>query len=183
MLAAAAVLLSVERICYVVVWRAPELFRAWCRRSVVADGGDPIDVLAMLFGVFKALQIAVFLAWCYVHGDGSLRPPASSAWVLAAGGSLVAAGQFLSASVFSRLGKTGVFYRNKLGREIPWCSTFPFTWFRHPQYVGTVVSIWGFFLVMRFPATDWIVLPLLETIYYVAGAHLEQDRESPPVVA
>ena len=45
-----------------------------------------------------------------------------------------------------------------------------------PQYVGTVLSIWGFFLVMRFPHDDWLVLPVLETIYYTLGARLERER-------
>lgn len=194
MLLGAALLLSVERLCYIFVWRAPDLFRAWCRGAALvptlarrlARSDEPVEVLAVLFVVFKALQVGVFVAWCYVHGDGSLRPaslrPASlqpgaaDAWVFAAGAVLVLVGQFLSASVFSRLGKTGVFYGNKLGRDIPWCRGFPFNWFAHPQYVGTVLSIWGFFLFMRYPAPDWIVLPVLETIYYVAGARWEQDR-------
>jgi len=28
---------------------------------------------------------------------------------------------------------------------------------------------------MHFPAPDWIVLPLLESVYYAAGARLERD--------
>jgi methylene-fatty-acyl-phospholipid synthase len=180
--AGAAALLSLERICYVVVWRASDAFRAWCARAMLTRHRDPIDVLMILFGLFKALQLAVFLAWCYLHSDGTLRPATTSGWVLAIGAAVIAAGQFLSLSVFSRLGKAGVFYGNKLGYAIPWCRTFPFTWFTHPQYVGTVLSIWGFFFFMRFPQDDWFVLPALETIYYVVGAHLEQDREEPVTV-
>jgi methylene-fatty-acyl-phospholipid synthase len=76
--------------------------------------------------------------------------------------------------VFYRLGAVGVFYGNRLGHTIPWCRTFPFSCLSHPQYVGTVLSIWGLFLAMRFPQPDWFVLPALETAYYVARAHLEQ---------
>jgi hypothetical protein len=36
------------------------------------------------------------------------------------------------------------------------------------------MSIWGFFVVMRFPNPDWIALPLLQTVYYVVGARLER---------
>jgi hypothetical protein len=36
-----------------------------------------------------------------------------------------------------------------------------------------VLTIWGFFLGVRFPHDDWFVLPLLETLYYVIGASLE----------
>ena len=36
------------------------------------------------------------------------------------------------------------------------------------------MSIWGFFLIMRFPHGDWFVLPALETVYYALGAYYEQ---------
>lgn len=50
-----------------------------------------------------------------------------------------------------------------------------FTWFGHPQYLGTVLTIWGFFALMRFPAPDWLFVPALETVYYAVGAWLERD--------
>ncbi len=87
---------------------------------------------------------------------------------------LIVFGQILNLSVFYRLGKTGVFYGNRFGHQIPWCRRFPFSWFKHPQYVGALLSIWGFFLVMRFPHDDWYLLPALETVYYVLGAHFER---------
>ena len=37
------------------------------------------------------------------------------------------------------------------------------------SYIGTVLSIWGFFAAVRFPHADWVVLPALETVYYVVG--------------
>jgi methylene-fatty-acyl-phospholipid synthase len=93
---------------------------------------------------------------------------------LGIGGTLIVAGQILNCGVFYRLGKVGVFYGNKLGYDIPWSRAFPFSLFKHPQYVGTVCSIWGFFLIMRFPHQDWYMLPALETVYYVLGASLER---------
>ena len=77
-------------------------------------------------------------------------------------------------SVLYRLGKVGVFYGNKFGHAIPWCRAFPFSLLKHPQYVGAVLTIWGFFLVMRFPHDDWYLLPTLETVYYVLGTYFEQ---------
>ena len=88
---------------------------------------------------------------------------------------LIAAGQTLNVSVFRALGKTGVFYGNRLGQPVPWKRTFPFTWFEHPQYLGTVLTIWGFFVLMRFPAHDWLFVPVLETVYYAVGAYFERD--------
>ena len=176
---AAAVLLSLERICYVWIWHRPAAFSSWCNRPWCAWMGAPIDALARLFYLFKALQVAVFLGWCYVQGNGSLWPLDGSPWSMAGGALLLAAGQLLNASVFYRLGRVGVFYGNKFGYNVPWCHEFPFSVFAHPQYLGAVLSIWGFFLIMRFPHDDWYVLPLLETLYYVVGTYFESDVIQP----
>jgi len=105
-----------------------------------------------------------------------LAPPADNgAAALVIGGVLIVAGQLLNGSVFYRLGSAGVFYGNILGHEVPWCRDFPFSVLSHPQYIGTVLSIWGFFLAARFPNDDWSLLPALETVYYIVGARLE-DR-------
>jgi phosphatidyl-N-methylethanolamine N-methyltransferase len=173
LLLVAAALLSLERLCYLYISHTPERFRRFCQRPAVASLGEPVEVLQKLFYGFKALQFAVFLGWCYVHGQGSLAPVGRGVLPLAIGGALIVVGQMLNGAVFYRLGKVGVFYGNKLGYEIPWSQEFPFSWFKHPQYVGTVCSIWGFFVVMRFPHHDWYMLPALETVYYALGAAFE----------
>jgi methylene-fatty-acyl-phospholipid synthase len=167
-----AALLSLERLTYAAVWRAPNAFRRWSDHHTHLHSA--IDTLALLFAGFKVLQAAVFLGWCLIHG-GSLRPYSTDVRVLLSGAVLIAAGQALNLSVFRALGKVGVFYGNRLGHHVPWRHTFPFTWFDHPQYVGTALTIWGFFVLMRFPAPDWLFVPLLETIYYVVGAWFERD--------
>lgn len=169
-----AALLSLERLCYAWIWRAPEAFCAWCDRPAVAWVGKPVDVVQKLFYGFKVIQGAVFVGWCYVYGQGALWTLSGNAWSLGLGGILIVVGQILNVSVLYRLGKVGVFYGNKLGYETPWCRAFPFTLLQHPQYVGTVLSIWGLFLLMRFPHDDWYLLPLVETVYYALGAYVEQ---------
>jgi phosphatidyl-N-methylethanolamine N-methyltransferase len=173
LLLAAAALLSLERICYIWISRAPDAFRAWCARPLIARLGEPVDVVHALFLTFKGIQGVVFVGWCYWHSGGELFPLPGSPWTIGLGGVLILSGQFLSYSVFHQLGRVGVFYGSRLGHEVPWCTGFPFTQLAHPQYVGTVMSIWGFFLITRFPNPDWIVLPLLESIYYWIGAHYE----------
>jgi phosphatidyl-N-methylethanolamine N-methyltransferase len=170
----AAVLLSLERVCYIYISRAPERFLRFCNRPQAVSLGGPVEVLRTLFYGFKGLQFAVFLGWCYVHGDGSLSPAGPGILPPIIGGTLIAAGQVLNCGVFYRLGAVGVLYGDKLGYNLPWSRAFPFSWFRHPQYVGTVWSIWGFFLIMRFPQSDWYMLPTLETVYYMLGAYLER---------
>jgi methylene-fatty-acyl-phospholipid synthase len=174
----AALLLSLERICYVWVWRAPESFRELCRGLLRDALGEPVDALRRIFYIFKALQALVFLGWCYYYGDGSLFPASGNLLFVAAGLSLVAIGQVFNFGVFYQLGNVGVFYGNRFGYDVAWNTAFPFSVLRHPQYVGAVVSIWGFFIAMRFPRPDWYVLPCLETIYYFLGAHFEQDLVS-----
>jgi len=162
----AAALLSVERIAYALIWRRADEFRAaWA---------EPVDALRGLFYAFKAIQIGVFLSWCYVYGNGRLWPSDADALTVAIGATFIVVGQILNASVFYRLGRHGVFYGDRFGYSIPWCTEFPFSLCSHPQYAGAVMSIWGLFLVLRFPHDDWYVLPLLETMYYFAGAHFER---------
>jgi phosphatidyl-N-methylethanolamine N-methyltransferase len=168
-------MLGLERICYLWIWRKPAAFRYWSARPIWAWVGAPVDVLALLFCGFKALQLAVFVSWCYVHSNGSLWPLDGTLMSVTAGMLLIAIGQSLNIGVFYRLGKVGVFYGNKFGYRVPWQVGLPFSLFKHPQYVGAVLSIWGFFLLMRFPHNDWYVIPALESVYYGAGAYLERE--------
>jgi len=170
----AAVLLSFERICYLWIWHSPERFRVWCVNPAHGRVAEPVDILQTLFWIFKVLQGAVFVGWCFIYGNGSLWPASSSLFNLGFGTVLMAAGQALNVSVFHRLGKIGVFYGNKFGHKIPWSRKFPFSCLKHPQYVGALLSIWGFFMVTRFPHDDWYLLPVLETVYYALGAYFER---------
>ena len=174
----AAMLLSIERICYVWIWRAPAAFRAMCAGPLVVEVADPVDALRFLFYGFKVLQLGVFVTWCSVYGGGTLWPPHGGAFSIGLGGALLLTGQSLNLSVFHRLGNVGVFYGNRFGYAVSWCREFPFSMFKHPQYVGALLSIWGFFLIMRFPSGDWYLLPALETVYYGVGALLENDTRS-----
>ena len=180
LLLGAALALSLERACYVWIARWPEHFRAVCARPAVARLGEPVAIVRRLFYAFKALQGGVFVTWLCVHGDGVLVPalagpgPAGRALVAPAlGAALIAVGQLLALSVFYRLGAVGTFYGDRLGHPVPWCRAFPFSLLAHPQYVGAVLSIWGVFLVARFPHADWLALPALETVYYVVATHFE----------
>jgi methylene-fatty-acyl-phospholipid synthase len=181
LLAGAALLLSLERVCYVFIARQPERFRRLCRRPTAARCGEPVAIVRKLLYAFKVVQGSVFATWCLVYGQGRPWPAEPDPVVLGAAALLVVAGQILNWSVFYRLGNVGVFYGDRLGYQVPWCHGFPFSLFAHPQYIGAVLTIWGFFLGMRYPHDDWLVLPTLETIYYAVGAQLEPEQPpSPP---
>lgn len=169
----AAAALSVERVCYVWIARAPEAFRRFCARPAVTWLGEPVAVVRALFAAFKVLQASVFAWWCYVQGEG-LGPAQADVLSLAVGAALIVAGQVLNLGVFYRLGSVAVFYGDRLGYDVPRCREFPFSVLAHPQYVGAVLTIWGFFAVMRFPRPDWFLLPALETVYYAVGTWFEE---------
>ena len=169
----AAALLTLERLSYVWICHSPQALRDWCEQPPWGAPLDPVRVVRALFFAFKVLQLGVFVAWCLVFGDGVLWPAASGGIAPAAGMVLILIGQTFNLSVFRRLGPVGVFYGNRFGHAIGHTTAFPFSLLTHPQYVGTVVSIWGLFLVLRFPHADWMILPAIETVYYAVGARLE----------
>lgn len=166
-------LLGIERACYVWISRAPETFRQWCERPAVARWGEPIAIVQLLFFAFKLLQGAVFLGWCVILGGPALPP--IQTLPLTAGLATVLVGQALSTLVFYRLGRVGTFFGDRLGYRGRRCRAFPFSVLSHPQYVGAVLTVWGFFLIMRFPHADWALVPAAETLLYVAGALLEEE--------
>lgn len=166
----AVALLAIERVAYVWIWRRPEHFRARCAR--MGRGIDPVDGLQHLFRAFKVIQIGVFVGWCLWWRNGLLRMPRPDVFPVA-GLAMVGIGQALNLAVFHRLGRIGVFYGVRFGHEVPWCTSFPFSAMRHPQYIGALLSIWGFFLLARYPAPDWLIVPVIESVYYALGARLE----------
>lgn len=168
-----ALLLSFERATYYLASQHPRLWRRLCLRSRLALFSDPVKALENLFYGFKFLQLGVFWSWCSLMEHTLLPLPTAPVSGLFAGAGLIALGQLLNFSVFRRLGNVGVFYGAQFDYSVPWVSGFPFSLFRHPQYLGALLSIWGFFVVMRFPNIDWIYIPLLETVYYAWGAYHE----------
>jgi len=91
----------------------------------------------------KAHQTTVFAAWCLVYGNGSLAPAHPGPIVLGGAAALVVVGQILVIATFYRLGRTGVFFGDRFGYEVRHCREFPFSLLSHPQYVGTMLTIWG----------------------------------------
>lgn len=171
--AACAALLAIERLTYWFAWTRPNAFAQWTRARPFGLPEDPVAALRSLFILFKVIQVAVLLGWCIRFGGQWLPVPQAGVPALALGLLIVLAGQVLNFSVMAKLGDEGVFYGNRFGRPVAWQTGFPFSIFRHPQYLGAALSVWGFMLVMRYPHPDWLVLPLISTVYYVLGARLE----------
>ena len=73
--------------------------------------------------------------------------------------------------MYSAIGKPGVYYGEKLGSKVPWCTTFPFTVTSHPQYVGSVLTIWGIFALVyaQGPKTLWTIATYWTCLYVVTA--------------
>jgi methylene-fatty-acyl-phospholipid synthase len=170
-LGVAAALLAAERAVYVWIAWAPASFGRWCARDLGGRLGEPVTMVQWLFLAFKVLQAGVFVGWCVERGGTCFGPPPFV--VLVGGAVLLVVGQALNGLVLYRLGRVGVFFGDRFGHDVPWCRAFPFSVLAHPQYVGAVLSIWGLFLIARFPEGDWFLVPMPETVLYVAGARLE----------
>lgn len=171
---ACAVLLAIERLTYWYAWTRPERFAARMRRFLGRRRADPVVVLKTLFFGFKAIQLGVLLGWCIWFSGNWIPWPTAPVSIIIAGVFLIAIGQVLNFSVMLRLGTEGVFYGNRFGRDVAWQTGFPFSLVAHPQYLGALLSVWGFMLAMRYPNADWSVLPLISTLYYALGARLER---------
>lgn len=175
--AIAALVLALEKATYWWVWHYPQRFEAWYpRQPLLGSLADPVAAFERLFRLFKTLQLLVYGGWIIWF---SIRtewlPNADPVWI-ALGLVLIAVGQGLNMAVFARLGRAGTFYGVRFGQPVPWVEGFPFSVVPHPQYTGTALSIWGLFLLTRFPQPDWLALPLVATAYYAFNAWFEREE-------
>lgn len=171
----ATALLSIERLTYWRAWNAPDAFQRFVHRHPRLLGTDPVVALRRLFYGFKAIQIAVLVGWCMLFGATWLPQPTAPWPVLVTGVALLAFGQSLNFGVLLRLKSTGVFYGNRFGRETEWHTGFPFSLVPHPQYLGALLSVWAFLLIMRYPNPDWLALPLVSTVLYAFAVWVERE--------
>jgi len=133
-------LATLPHVFYLFIWRFPKAFEK------CIGGRDPVRATACLS---LSLKTALIL---YMLGAG-LRDGQTVDYITGIGGvslCLIGCGQLLNGLVFYRLGERGVFYGNKFGRRVPWVNGFPFNVFPHPQYLGAVLSMMGFY-----PLVSW----------------------------
>lgn len=143
-----AVLVSTPHWLYAFTWTQPQKFIAICK---VVSNVHPVDCFANLAGLIKVMQLAVILQW-YVNAAPMVSLASITALRWLAVVVLVGVGQILNISVMTALGRPGVYYGCKLGKEIPWYHGFPFTVTSHPQYIGSILSTWGIVLLLSTPA-------------------------------
>ena len=190
-LAQVAAAVGVSHVLYWWVWYWPHKWAALCAR-VRGPKTDPVDVLAALASLLRLLQFILSFWLVEKHLAPAAAPGAwPAAWPLpklldcylgagaavgAAGLALFGCGQALNMGIYHAIGKEGVYYGCKLGKDIPWCEGFPFNVCGHPQYMGCVLSLWGSFLPIVLQGPAWLAaLPGLWTLFYVFSGAVESD--------
>jgi methylene-fatty-acyl-phospholipid synthase len=86
-------------------------------------------------------------------------------------------GQSLNAGIFRAIGHVGVYYGFKLGHEVPWVKGWPFDTVSHPQYVGSVLSVWAIVALLWGQVASPALLVLAgywTALYVITG--LQEDR-------
>jgi methylene-fatty-acyl-phospholipid synthase len=84
---------------------------------------------------------------------------------------LLAFGQSLNVGVYQALGEKGTYYGFKLGATVPWVHGFPFNVVPHPQYVGSVLSVWGLLTAFQnqLPPQALVVAAYWSALYVLTG--------------
>ena len=129
-----------EKLCYTMIWLNPRGFQK------ISPKEDPCEMTHRALMFCKCFQMgpALYLAtqgYAVTHKKDFTTLMALVLCIL---------GQVLNFAVYGAIGKNGVYYGVKFGKKIPWVNCFPYNlaWLKHPQYVGSVMSlVTGFYLL------------------------------------
>eukprot|EP00301_Raphidiophrys_heterophryoidea_P011807 c18016_g1_i1.p1 GENE.c18016_g1_i1~~c18016_g1_i1.p1 ORF type:complete len:278 (+),score=45.01 c18016_g1_i1:46-834(+) len=166
-------LLSLQNLSYSFVWIRPQVFTQFCKRNKL---GQPVDVMLAIFLANKVIQHTVPFAWY-----ASVAPIPSlfdlTAYQIGTGFQFIVLGQVLNIAIYRAIGKVGVYYGTRLGRQVPWVSGFPFNLISHPQYCGVVLTVFGLVVLLFTPAhceNGLFGLFVVQTTLYVIMGLVEQ---------
>ncbi|KAK9824170.1 hypothetical protein WJX72_008252 [[Myrmecia] bisecta] len=167
--------ISLPHILYAFIWFFPKKWKGLFRR-------EPVLAFNLLAWLLKVVQFSAVVWWyvknAEVFSNGKvviIDPWRIPHWSWFAFGVLVAAGQALNLGIFHAIGSVGVYYGTKLGHKVPWHKGFPFNIVWHPQYVGSVLTIWGLtLLVWEQAPKGTAVISAYWTAMYVVTALQEQ---------
>ena len=169
--------MNLERVSYTVLWFKADKFKEVVEKSPVLKKKHPVDWVYSGFKFFKLLQFGT-AAWWYL----TVAPRVIFAdithvrWAIAV--AWISLGQALNVGIYNAIGKDGVYYGFKLGRNVPWYEGFPFTVIHHPQYMGAILTEWGIFLLLATPAhivAGWYGLAVMQSIFYIWTCWVEDQ--------
>ena len=187
---ATAIAIAGSHLIYGFIWTYPKKFKAMCKKAPLKFlGKHAVAVFGKLVLFWKMMQQAALFWWAsgfatpsvdgvkaFVHA--LLASPEQLGLSLA----LLLAGQVLNIAIYQAIGADGVYYGFKLGRPVPWSSAFPFNaGFRHPQYVGAVVSQLGVLLTVTSAKTlddGLAVMVAYWTLLYCITSYIEAKGDN-----
>lgn len=173
-------LLGIERIVYGWIFHFPDTFKALCKgplKSQLDYAGGQFWLVAKHIGVMiKVFQFSVIGYDLFFRCSIGV-PPAGRLCVAL---TLASVGQLFNLAVFRALGMVGVYFGIQLGYKVPWVTGFPYNLgISDPQYWGTVVSIWGFYLLVLANGNvlgESYLVPWIETFWYVTSMQLLEHQ-------
>jgi len=197
---AAAIGISTSHVLYALVWYCPDHFRRVAEKSSLRFlGPNAVAVFAVFVALAKFVQQLSVVLWAasvtelagHTNAQGTARwvtalvtkwlsRPNTAQWACA--GVLLTCGQALNGAIYQAIGRDGVYYGFKLGRPVPWCSGFPFNLgFRHPQYVGGLLSQLGVLVPLATVQTmEAGLLPLIGwwIVLYALTSYMEASDDN-----
>mmetsp|Transcript_16035 Transcript_16035/g.28498 ORF Transcript_16035/g.28498 Transcript_16035/m.28498 type:complete len:282 (-) Transcript_16035:365-1210(-) len=182
-----AAMLSTPHVFYFFTWTNAKTFH-WMTKCL----GEPYKVFAKLGHLIKLFQAVVTLV--YFMGEDRCKAMVSdpkefaqetlvyaqslNSFQALLGLELLALGQLFNMAVYSQIGEAGVYYGCRLGQDVPWVYGFPFSTVPHPQYLGTVLSIFGLAVLLCTPAAVSLGIYGMTgvmTIYYAFSSYVEAN--------
>lgn len=163
--------LTIPHLLYAFIWYFP---RTWMKLV----GRSPVEKFAQTAGALKIVQFGSVLSWIsgtslFSNGLSWLAEVTILQWLGFLG--LLSIGQTLNGGVLSTIGIDGTYYGFKLGKKVPWYSGFPFSVCPHPQYVGSSLSVWAFFILLHAHAPPALLsIALYWTGLYVVTGIIEE---------
>jgi hypothetical protein len=117
----------------------------------------------------KVLKVLLALGMIVI-GFGVYEKKITGTWLDLLGLAMLAYGAHLNYMVYSLLGSRGVYYGIELGvldiTKIVWVTGYPFSWYSHPQYFGSILNWLAFACLAGFDTngfTRWDIVGM--TVY------------------
>jgi len=109
------------------------------------------------------LQFSAVSIWYLQRNPAGIDVTAIDPLLAAIALTLFVGGQALNIGIYKAIGHPGVYYGFKLGHTVPWVDGFPFNVVSHPQYVGSVMTVWAAVVMLWGQAP--FDMPLLATYW------------------
>lgn len=171
--------LAVPYMFYAYIWNFTSHYVSQIQSGIFKGlGKDGAEVKHHVVMMTKLAQFTTVFGLYFLYEDRLYYPGLNR---LLLGCFFIACGQVLNFAVYNALGADGVCYGFLFGKDIPWVTGFPFNiGIRHPQYVGAVISLWGFFMIFVTPKTlgPSIAGALLISVYYTLIGKMEEGEAS-----